>query len=261
MSDEKAKETVKKQFGAYAAAYVTSPTHAKGWSLARLVEVVQPGADWQALDVATGAGHTAFVFAPHVAHVVASDLTPQMLETAAGVAQERGIENISYRQADAENMPFDDQTFDLVTCRIAPHHFPNPGRFLTECARVLKPGGMLGLVDNIVPEDPAAAAFVNTFEKIRDPSHGRCLSRGEWERLLGAAGFALTHFEARHKIVGFARWTTAQNVSDENCARLLNMLANALAAAGAFMAPNIAGDETTFRLLEGMFVGRKARNH
>ena len=69
------KELVQKQFGEHAEAYATSRVHAQGASLKRLVELIQPQADWRVLDVATAAGHTAYAFAPHVAHVTATDLT------------------------------------------------------------------------------------------------------------------------------------------------------------------------------------------
>ncbi len=145
------KEQVRAQFGTHADAYATSKVHAQGASLARLVELVNPQPHWHALDVATAAGHTAFIFAPHVADVVATDITPEMLPVAARVAGEKGITNVTLREADAEDLPFADATFDLVTCRIAPHHFPNISRFLAEAARVLRPGGVLAVVDNIVP--------------------------------------------------------------------------------------------------------------
>ena len=76
---EQEKARVQAQFGANAAMYGDSPVHAKGASLARVVDLVQPRATWRALDVATGGGHMALAVAPHVAAVVASDLTPQML--------------------------------------------------------------------------------------------------------------------------------------------------------------------------------------
>ena len=74
------KSLVQQQFGAHAAAYATSVVHAKGASLGRLVELVKPESHWQALDIATGAGHTAAAFAPHVARVIASDITDEMLD-------------------------------------------------------------------------------------------------------------------------------------------------------------------------------------
>src|SRR5205809_3910662 len=80
------KSLVQQQFGAHAASYATSAVHAKGASLARLIELVKPARHWQALDVATGAGHTAAAFAPHVAGVIASDLTEEMLQESAKLA-------------------------------------------------------------------------------------------------------------------------------------------------------------------------------
>src|SRR5450759_419587 len=112
---------IQQQFGAHASGYATSAVHAQGASLARLVELTQPQRDWMVLDVSTGAGHTALAFAPRVARVIASDLTPQMLDAARKLASGRGITNIEFKPADALVLPFDDDTFDLVTNRIALH--------------------------------------------------------------------------------------------------------------------------------------------
>ena len=94
---------------------------------------------WQALDIATGAGHTAAAFAPHVARVIASDLTEEMLQEAAKLAAAKGFANMETARADAEALPFEDARFDLVTCRIAAHHFPDVPTFVAEVWRVLKP--------------------------------------------------------------------------------------------------------------------------
>ncbi len=141
MEGQTDKQLVQSQFGPNAAKYATSRVHAKGASLARLVELVQPQAEWVALDIATAAGHTAFVFAPHVARVTATDITPEMLEVAAKLAAEKGIDNVDFEPADAEDLPFADASFDLVTCRIAPHHFPHVDRFVAESFRVLSRAG------------------------------------------------------------------------------------------------------------------------
>ena len=74
---------IRSQFGVAASDYATSEVHAKGESLARIVELAAPQHPWRALDVATGAGHMAAAFAPHVANVVASDITDEMLAQAA----------------------------------------------------------------------------------------------------------------------------------------------------------------------------------
>ena len=70
------KQQVREQFGANAAAYATSKVHAKGASLARLVELVNPQPQRQARDGATSPVHTAFVFTPHVARVGAAVQPP-----------------------------------------------------------------------------------------------------------------------------------------------------------------------------------------
>ena len=85
----KSKSLAQERFGTFAATYATSRSHAKGGSLPRLVELLAPHKGATALDIATGAGHVALALAPHVTHVIASDLTPQMLMVARGLAAER----------------------------------------------------------------------------------------------------------------------------------------------------------------------------
>ena len=171
------KSLSQKRFGEHAAGYVKSEGHAKGADLDRLLELAQPHEDWLVLDVATGGGHTALKFAPHVAKVVASDLTPKMLAAAKEYIRTQGVNNVEFKQADAEGLPFKDKRFDLVTCRIAPHHFPHVDEFVSESARVLKPGGLFLLQDHVLPEDEKAANYVDGFEKLRDPSPPPCLFR------------------------------------------------------------------------------------
>jgi ubiquinone/menaquinone biosynthesis C-methylase UbiE len=261
------KQLVQEQFGANAAAYATSTVHAKGASLARLVELLQPQPHWQTLDVATAAGHTAFIIAPHVAHVTATDLTPEMLPVAAKVAAEKGITNVTLETADAEDLPYANNTFDLVTCRIAPHHFPNIPQFLSESARVLKPDGVLAVVDNVVPgsrlrgkkadQIRRAGAYVNAFEKLRDPSHGRALSLEEWLDGFVAAGFAVTHHETARKQMEFDSWATRLGASPETIVRLRAMLLQAPQPALEFLTPQQAGDRIDFYLTEAIVIGKK----
>src|SRR5690606_39820909 len=61
----------------------------------------------------------------------------------------------------AEDLPFADGSFDLVTCRIAPHHFADVQRAVHEVARVLRPGGLFLLIDSVAPEDPELDEFLN----------------------------------------------------------------------------------------------------
>lgn len=252
------KDLNRSQFGANASNYARSVVHAKGASLARLVEVVEPQPDWQALDIATAAGHTAFAFAPHVAHVIASDLTPEMVALAADRAKELGHQNVSTQLADAENLPFDDDTFNVVTCRIAPHHFPNPHMFIAEVARVLAPGGTFAMVDNVVPEDGEVALFCDDWERRRDPSHVGCLSMAEWSRLMTDVGLEIRIAETAPKRMGFQMWVDNMNVPKDDRPELLTDLLEATPAVRAFLRPEgTAQDDAIFFLTEGLFVATK----
>jgi ubiquinone/menaquinone biosynthesis C-methylase UbiE len=263
----KSKSLVQQRFGAFAATYATSRSHARGGSLARLVELAAPQPAWIALDIATGAGHVALAFAPTVAHVVASDLTPQMLGVARGLAHERGILNLSLAELRAEALPFADATFDLVTCRIAPHHFDDVGRFVKEAFRVLRPGGVFGLVDNISPDASimdgdagalaAAADAYNVFEKFRDPSHVRCLTLTEWRDLMAETGFQERHVELLDKPLVLGPWADQQKVGEDAKRVLVSMLCDGSDAFRAFARPRENNGDIDFILTEAVIIGVK----
>jgi ubiquinone/menaquinone biosynthesis C-methylase UbiE len=263
----KSKSLVQERFGTFAATYATSRPHAKGNSLLRLVELAAPQPTWIALDIATGAGHVALALAPRLAHMVASDLTPQMLAVARGLARERGIANMSFADMHAEALPFADATFDLVTCRIAPHHFDDVSAFVAESARVLQPGGVFGLVDNISPDTSimagdvralsAAASAYNAFEKLRDPSHVRCLTVTEWRDLVARAGLKECHLELLDKPMVFGAWADQQNVGDTAKRELMAMLRNGSDAFRAFARPQENNGDLDFVLTEAVIIAVK----
>lgn len=220
MDPKQAKETVRDQFSRNAEKYVSSNTHAKADDLSLLVEWLEPRADWQALDVATGGGHVSKVLSPHVAQVFATDLTKEMLAAARNHLLGEGCHNIGFVVADAESLPFLDGSFDAVTCRIAAHHFPDPGRFIMEAVRVLKPGGKLLLIDNVVPEDVRLDAFINTLEKLRDESHVRCCSQLQWTGWMKEAGLEILNQRVRKKTFEFPSWVRRTARSEEQVKRV-----------------------------------------
>src|SRR4051812_29235455 len=119
------------------------------------------------LDVATGGGHTGLLLASLGHNVTLSDLTQAMLDRASAAAQERGL-NVQTRLHSAEKFPYDAESFDLVTCRVAAHHFSSPETFVRETARVLKLGGWLLLIDGTVEDDQAEAEeWMHRVEKLR----------------------------------------------------------------------------------------------
>jgi SAM-dependent methyltransferase len=208
-------EAARAQFEVTAPNYVDSPRHAAGDDLRRLVELADLRGDEHVLDIATGAGHTALAFAPHVADVVASDLTPRMLELAASLAGERGASNVRFIEAQAEQLPFPSQSFDVVTSRVAPHHFADPQAFVRETARVLVPGGRFLLDDQMAPDDPELDEFVNRFERWRDPSHVRAYTQGEWRAWMELAGLRVASVEDSERgSYDFADWTSRARMPD-----------------------------------------------
>jgi ubiquinone/menaquinone biosynthesis C-methylase UbiE len=256
MSDE-IKAKVQAQFGPSSDAYATSDIHAKGESLAVLIELVQPQPDWQAVDVATGAGHTALAFAPHVARVIATDLTAQMLAKTAELAAQRGLANVETRPADAEALPFDDASFDLVTCRLAFHHFPNPRQAISEFARVLKPGGVLGFTDNIVVPDKQAAGYYNAYEKLRDPSHNWVYPLVRLQAMFEEAGLKVEATRELSKELEFHGWADRQHVSDANKEKLLEMMRHIPELLQPLFAPRWADGTMYFSLWEAVIVARR----
>ena len=229
----------------FADGYITSETHAKGSDLDRLIDIAKPERRWNALDVATGGGHTALKFAPFVAHVIASDLTLRMLESARRhIVDDKGVANVSFQEADAEDLPFEANSFDLVTCRIAPHHFPDAQRFLRECARVLRPGAILILQDQLLPDDAAAAQFVDAFERLRDPSHNRAFNEAEWTAMCAAAGLAVEHSEHYIKRHQLLPWARRQGNDEVTIGQLVQMMREAPPLGWAWMDPIDWGRES-----------------
>jgi ubiquinone/menaquinone biosynthesis C-methylase UbiE len=249
-----AKSLVQEQFGATAAHYLTSKPHAKGRSLERLVELVKPQPGWRAVDVATGAGHTAYAFAPHVARVWATDITEEMLGLVREEVKTRKLANVRVAYAKAESLPFEDESFDLVTCRIAPHHFDSIPRFLDEAHRVLEPGATLAIADNVVPGG-SVGDYVNAFERFRDPSHLRAWTIEEWRAALGGHGFAILHEESDSKAIEFSSWASRHDATMQ--AMLRAMLIETTPAVKAFLKPEESAGALTFSLTEGLFVAKR----
>lgn len=177
----------REQFDPRAEQYAASPVHQSGPSLPVLLALAAPQPTDEALDVATGTGHTALALAPHVARVVGLDLSPRMLAQARRLAGEQGAQNATFLEGSAEQLPFPDGRFSLVTSRHAPHHFHDLPAFLCEARRVLAPGGRLVIADQITPA-PDLVAWVDFWERTRDGSHFCQRTPGEWQEAARRAG-------------------------------------------------------------------------
>jgi ubiquinone/menaquinone biosynthesis C-methylase UbiE len=200
------KKDVQQQFGNNANSYVSSPIHKDGKDLLMMVKMAEVNGQEILLDIATGGGHTANAFAPLVKKVTALDLTAKMLAAAESFITGNGHSNVEFVLGDAENLPFPDDSFDIVTCRIAPHHFPNVELFIKEVYRVLKPNGQFLLDDNVVPENEEYDHFYNKIEKLRDYSHFRAWKKTDWIKKLEESGLEIFEWRRFEKTFRFEPW-------------------------------------------------------
>ena len=190
------------QYGAVAANYATSESHARGddlaWFTARAA-AVPPGV---ALDVACGGGFSTRALAAAGHRVLATDLTPESVAAARGATDSV----LGWAAGAAERLPVRSASCDLVGCRIAPHHFGDIAAFVDEAARVLRPGGTLLVVDTTVPLDETLAAWLDDVERRRDPSHQRSWPPSRWRAVISGANLRVEETQLSRKRHELAPW-------------------------------------------------------
>lgn len=111
------------------------------------VSKIAPAGTDNVLEVAAGTCACGRAVAPNARSVTCLDMTPAMLEVGRTEAEKESLHNMHFVLGDAAELPFLDNSFDIVLSRLAFHHFPNTDRPFAEMARVLKPGGKLVMID------------------------------------------------------------------------------------------------------------------
>jgi len=220
----------KQEFTRQAEGFAASAATADRRQARRLVDALPTDTRGLVLDVACGPGIVTAELAATVAHVVALDLTPQMLTKAQERCAERGFDNVTFQEGSATDLPFAEGSFDAVVTRLSLHHFQDPRRVLGEMHRVVRPGGALLIADVTSSENSDKAAVQNAIEVLRDPSHVRMLPASEMLELVRGANFSLDHVATWDKAREFEEW--AGIVADDERIRPLRTLVAALAAAG-----------------------------
>jgi SAM-dependent methyltransferase len=185
-------------------AFRESPTHREGADLDLLVEWCEPGADVKVLDVATGGGHVARRLREEGCTVVTVDPAPGMRADVV---------------ARADQLPFEDGSFDVVTCRIAAHHFPDIRAAVTEMARVSN--RLLVIEDNVFRGENVEEA-----ERLRDPTHVRCYSEDEWKELVTGAGLEVEQVEHFDRRQGVDAWLERVETPPDAAACVRELLAD-----------------------------------
>ena len=223
-SEVRHKNLVREEFTRQADEYAKAAVIRDQAHIERFVRMIDPAADARVLEVATGPGYIAMALARVAREAVGVDLTEAPLQIAERNKSERGLTNVSFRVADAENLPFADGEFDVVVCRFAVHHFENPRSVLGEMARVCRTGGTVAVEDMVASEHLARAEFHNRFERLRDTSHTRALPMSELLRMLADCGFEVERFESLGLKNPVEKWLSASFTPPERAKEVRGMI-------------------------------------
>jgi SAM-dependent methyltransferase len=203
-----------------AEAYRESEAHRQGRDLELFAE-------WAGgktvLDVASGGGHVAARLREAGSEVVTCDSAPGMKP------------DVICR---AENLPFADGSFDVVTCRVAAHHFDDPAAAVKEFARVA--GELVLVADNLYLGEAGEEA-----DRLRDPTHVRNYSEDEWRGFFEQAGLEVAEFEREEKRVELEPWLERAGCAGDEAARVRELLADRI-------------EDGKLRVDRGIFEARKA---
>jgi SAM-dependent methyltransferase len=193
-----------------AEAFRESPTHREGPDLDLLVEWCDPRDGVKVLDVATGGGHVARRLREEGCTAVTVDPAPGMKADVV---------------APADHLPFEDGSFDVVTCRIAAHHFPDVRAAIAEMARVSNQ--LLVIEDNLFRGEDVEEA-----ERLRDPTHVRCYAEDEWKSFVEDAGFEVEQLERFHRRQRVDLWLERVETPPADARRVRELLADRIDADG-----------------------------
>ena len=185
-----------------AEAYRESPTHAAGDDLDLVVAWCEPGTGVSVLDVGTGGGHVARRLRELGAQVVTVDPAPGMEPDVV---------------APADHLPFADESFDAVACRIAAHHFPDVLAALIEMTRVAR--HRVVICDNTFVSESSEEA-----ERLRDPSHVRNYGVAEWHSFFELAGLEVAEETHMVRETGFEAWLARTETPEADRARVEELL-------------------------------------
>ena len=215
---------IRETWGKYAEAFATEGTTAEDReSIRRLIELAKISPEMTVLDVATGAGYTAFAIARTGARVIASDPTHEMLlATRQGWTERKLPGSATVVENWAEALPFADRSLDAVVAHRAPHQFADADAWAAEAARILKPGGVFGLSDQSPPD--GWEDWHNELERWRDHTHERARSPREWRAVMEGAGFTIQDSDVVFQEHDVTDWLDRVDCPPDRRERALSML-------------------------------------
>ena len=213
-------------FGPQAGVYAESKVHIRDDSLDSVQRLTGPDFlegttpyRW-AVDIGTGAGFTAFAMTEVSERVVATDITQPMLRQAKRIGGERELGNLSLSQNAAESLPFSDGSLDLITCRVAAHHFRDFEAALNEARRTLRSGGSLVIADSIAPGGRRRRRVDERHRAAQGFSHIENRKISVITGMLADRGFEVVGSEHERVYLWFNDWVLRTKVSESEVAAL-----------------------------------------
>lgn len=218
-------EIVRESFTTQAQAFASNPWITDEQRIARLVAAARLTGNERVLDIATGPGYIAEAFAKAAREVVGMDLTDAMLAIARERTARRGLTNISFLTGDALHLPFEDNQFDLVVCRLALHHVTKPGLVVREMSRVCRSNGTVLVEDIYASEHRARATYQDRWEVLRDASHVRALPLSELLKIIRDAELETVLVSTADDLCPeVERWLATTKVPPEKAAEARRLL-------------------------------------
>ena len=173
-------KNVQRQFNRQAQAYAQTRQAKDLKAMQRLCSLLETHPNTNSLDVACGPGRLTMALAGLCKHAHGLDATEGLLAIAQQEAAELGLQNIAFGQGSALDMPYPSNSFDVVTCRAAFHHFAQPQKVFSEMVRVTKAKGQILIADILGNPDPDKSSAHDHIERLCDPSHFRCIPEDEF---------------------------------------------------------------------------------
>ncbi|MFO7657114.1 MAG: class I SAM-dependent methyltransferase [Bacteroidales bacterium] len=176
-------QLVKEQFNKQAEKFAN-------WSIGKNVEYLNGYFDFcdikssdKLLDIACGPGEFTIFIAKRIKQARGIDISDKEIEIANNLIQEFRLENIGFDCDDVENLPYKDNTFSVVVCKSAFHHFTRPDKVFKEMIRCCEKGGLISIQDIRSYEDNYVNDYFETFDKLIDLSHNKTLSERDFTNL------------------------------------------------------------------------------
>lgn len=199
--------------------------------LSHTVTALSLKGDEMVLDAASGTCANGRSIAPFAGHVTCLDATEAMLAVGREEASKKGLSNMDFKIGLVEEMPFADESFDVVISRLAFHHFAAMEKPFEEMVRVLKKGGKLAVIDmEAAPENLREEE--DRLEILRDPSHVKNRSLEEFKTLYERNGFRLTMEERTPIPVSLDAWLALTRTPGEKASEIRSALERELEGKG-----------------------------